>query len=122
MKLGDKMKLEIDEDVFAPSQAQNPSYHEQRRHGRHRVMLSAKLHTAQGASTAVLLDLSEGGALVACPMPLAQGTHVVLTRGRLQAHAVIARVQGRRFGLTFDEPLAPAMVTDVVTPVARWAN
>lgn len=116
------MKLKIDQDAFAPLHGENHIGGEQRRHGRHRVMLSAQIHTPLGASTAVLLDLSEGGALVACPMPLAQGTHVVLTRGALQAHGVIARVQGRRFGLTFNEPLAPAMVMDVVTPVARWAN
>lgn len=93
-----------------------------RRHGRHRVMLSARLSTRMGEATAVLLDISEGGALVACPMPLAKGSHVVLVRGSLQAHATIVRAEGRRLGLQFDEPLDEDMVEAVVTPVARWAS
>lgn len=85
-------------------------------------MLSARLSTPMGEATAVLLDISEGGALVACPMPLAKGSHVVLVRGRLQAHATIVRTEGRRLGLQFDEPLDDDLVNAVVTPTARWAS
>ncbi|WP_380874539.1 hypothetical protein ACFB49_48620 [Sphingomonas sp. DBB INV C78] len=93
-----------------------------RRHGRYRVLLSARLHSPLGASTAVLLDISEGGALVSCPAPIAQGTHVVLTRGHMQVHGRVARVEGRRLGVEFDAPIDSRLVADVVTPIARWAN
>lgn len=95
---------------------------ERRQHRRHRVMLSARLHSAAGASTAVLLDISEGGALVACPAPLPRGAHVVLVRGGMRAAATIVHVDGRRLGLLFDAPLAAAIVAEVVTPLARWMH
>lgn len=95
---------------------------ERRQHRRHRVMLSARIHSAAGASTAVLLDISEGGALVACPAPLPRGAHVVLVRGAMQAAATVVHVDGRRLGLLFDAPLDPATVADVVTPLARWVH
>lgn len=95
---------------------------ERRQHRRHRVMLSARLHSAAGASTAVLLDISESGALVACPAPLPRGAHVVLVRGDMRAPATIVHVAGRRLGLVFDVALDAARVTDAVTPLSRWAH
>ncbi|MGH6782083.1 MAG: PilZ domain-containing protein [Sphingomonadaceae bacterium] len=93
-----------------------------RRHGRHRVQLLACLHSPRGASSAVLLDISQGGALVSCPTPIDEGTQVTLTRGSLNASATVVRIEGRRLGLSFDDPLDPELVANVVTPLALWAN
>jgi len=100
--------------------APQDTYVERRRHRRHRVMLSARIHWAGGTSVAVLLDISEGGALIACPAPLPRGANIVLVRGDVRAHAVVAYHEGRRLGLVFDQPLDPAEVAKVVTPLARW--
>lgn len=68
---------------------------------------------------AVLLDISEGGALVACPLAVPRGTQVVLTRGDLRAPAIVSHVDGRRLGLVFDRPLSTDLVNAVVTPATR---
>lgn len=95
---------------------------QQRRFGRHRVMLAAKLHSPHGVSTAVLLDLSQGGAMIALPLPLPQGSHVVLMRGQLEAHAVIAWAEGRRVGLMFDSELSEQQVDEIVSPERQSAH
>jgi len=94
-----------------------------RRHGRHRVMLSAKLYTTHGTATVVLLDLSQGGAMLALPLPLPKGAHVVLVRGDLEAHGTVVWSQGRRCGLQFDEPIAESVIDrTIATAAARSAH
>ncbi|SNS63822.1 PilZ domain-containing protein [Sphingomonas laterariae] len=93
-----------------------------RRHGRHRVQLLACLHSPRGTLSAVLLDISQGGALVSCPTPIEEGTHVTLTRGSLNAEATVVRTEGRRLGLSFADPIDAELVANVVTPLALWAN
>ena len=89
--------------------------HEHRRHGRHRVMLAAKLCSVHGESAAVLLDLSQGGALLnASPAPPA-GCRVLLVRLNFEASATVMWSEGNRFGLEFDEPLEDALVEQLVS-------
>jgi hypothetical protein len=89
--------------------------HQYRRHGRHRVMLAAKLYSVHGESAAVLLDLSRGGALLnACPAP-PSGCKVLLARLNLEAAATVVWSEGNRFGLEFDEPLDEALVEHLVS-------
>ena len=95
---------------------------ERRRSRRHRVMLSARLLSPVGLASVVLLDLSNEGAMVSAPLPLPQGSHVVLTRGRLEAHAVIAWTQGRRLGLEFDEAIPDAVIEDTISALPRVAH
>ncbi|AGH50749.1 PilZ domain-containing protein [Edaphosphingomonas haloaromaticamans] len=93
-----------------------------RRHGRYRVLLSAHLDTPFGASSGVLLDISEGGALVSCPTPIETGTSIVITRGSLRTRGTVVRAEGRRLGVAFDAPIPADLVAAVVTPLARWSD
>jgi len=95
---------------------------EMRRFGRHRVMLSARLYTPDGAVSAVLLDLSQGGAMLALPLPLPKGSHIVLVRGSLEAHGAVVWTQGRRCGIAFDEPVDETIVDQTISGVARSAH
>ncbi len=88
---------------------------EYRRYGRHRVMLAAKLYSVHGETPAVLLDLSEGGALLnASPAP-PSGCKVLLARLDLEASATVMWKEGNRFGLKFDEPLDERLVGHLVS-------
>jgi len=78
-------------------------------------MLAAKLYSVHGETAAVLLDLSEGGALLnASPAP-PSGCKVLLVRLNLEASATVMWNEGNRFGLQFDEPLDPALVEHLVS-------
>lgn len=99
-----------------------PDVPERRRERRHRVMLSARLLSPAGLANVVLLDLSNDGAMVSAPLPLPCGSHVVLTRGRLEAHAVVAWAEGRRLGLEFDEPIPEVMIAEAVSATPRMAH
>jgi hypothetical protein len=76
-----------------------------RRHGRHRVMLAARIYSVHGESSAVLLDLSEGGAMLSCNPPLPTGCKLLVVRTGLEAPGMVAWTEGHRFGVRFDEPL-----------------
>lgn len=74
---------------------------------RHRVLMAARLITIAGEHEVRLRDLSGTGALAEGDVPPA-GTDVVLRRGRTEVFATIIWSDGRRGGLAFDAPLAPA--------------
>lgn len=101
---------------------ETPLAPERRRARRHRVMLSARLLSPAGPLGVVLLDLSNEGAMISAPLPLPQGSHVVLTRGRLEAHAVVAWAEGRRLGLEFDEPIPDAVIDGTLSAAPRMAH
>jgi hypothetical protein len=106
----------------ATTEAEYTAPDARRRFGRHRVMLSAKLCSPHGLSTAVLLDLSEGGAMVSAPLPVPKGSHVVLSRGVLDVHGVVLWVDGRRLGIQFDEPVDERIIAETVNAVPRSAH
>lgn len=76
-----------------------------RRHGRHRVMLSARLYSVHGESSAVLLDLSRSGAMLSATPPLPRGCKLLLVRQGLEADATVIWTEGNRFGIAFDQML-----------------
>lgn len=85
-----------------------------RRHGRHRVLLSARVYSVHGESPAVLLDVSEGGAMLSSnPAPPA-GCKLLVVRTGLEAPGMVAWTEGHRFGVRFDEPLHEQEV-DILT-------
>ena len=79
---------------------------EARRHGRHRVMLAARVYSVHGESHAVLLDLSQGGAMLSSNPPLPPGCKLLVARTGLEAPAVVAWCEGHRYGVRFDDPLS----------------
>lgn len=86
-----------------------------RRYGRHRVMLSAKLYSVHGETAAVLLDLSQGGAMLSASPPLPRGCKVALSRLGLDTEGRVAWTDGNRFGIEFDEPLDDSLVDHLVS-------
>lgn len=55
--------------------------------------------------TAQLHNLSEGGAMVETPVPLAKGDPVVVTCGLLKAEGIVAWQEKHRAGIVFGNPL-----------------
>lgn len=82
------------------------SAEEWRRHGRHRVLLSARVYSVHGECAAVLLDLSQGGAMLSSNPPLPVGCKLLVVRTALEAPGTVAWVDGRRYGIRFDDPLS----------------
>jgi hypothetical protein len=68
---------------------------------RARVLLAAKLQTADGEIEARLRDLSRKGALVECNVVPPAGTELVFNRGATSVPARIAWTAGNRIGLEF---------------------
>ncbi|HEX8401521.1 MAG TPA: PilZ domain-containing protein [Allosphingosinicella sp.] len=73
----------------------------QRSAKRARVLLSAKLKTADGELECRLRDLSQKGALIECRNHLAVGSEVVFTRGATIVPARVAWASAGRIGLEF---------------------
>jgi hypothetical protein len=68
---------------------------------RARVLLAAKLQTANGELDARLRDLSRKGALVECQSPPPVGTELVFNRGNTSIPARVAWTGPGRVGLEF---------------------
>jgi hypothetical protein len=86
-----------------------------RRHGRHRIMLAATLYSVHGECNGVLLDLSQGGAMVSASPPLPVGCRLLLERQNFEVPGVVRWVEGNRFGIQFEEPLAEAVIMGLVS-------
>lgn len=86
-----------------------------RRHGRHRVMLTATICSVHGEIDAVLLDLSCGGAMLnASPAPPV-GCKLLIERHNLEIAGRVRWIDGNRFGVCFDEPLREDVVAMLVS-------
>ena len=72
---------------------------------RARVLLSARLHTAQGDFEARLRDISHSGALIESPALVRPGAKVMFERGKSSIPATVAWSDGYRIGLAFDHPI-----------------
>jgi hypothetical protein len=80
--------------------------HDQREHGRRRVLLAAQLHTSSTVYKVRIRDISGGGARIEgddLPRP---GVVVCLQRAGRMAYGVMAWASGNAGGITFDEPVA----------------
>lgn len=86
-----------------------------RRHGRHRVMLSAKLYSVHGELSAVLLDLSRSGAMLSATPPPPRGCKLLLVRQGLEADATVMWTEGNRFGIAFDQMLSEEHVEQLAS-------
>jgi PilZ domain-containing protein len=76
-----------------------------RRERRFAVELDAVLRGVAAEQPVRLLDLSRGGALVACARPPAADAAVTLVRGALTIDARVAWSRRDRFGLEFARPI-----------------
>jgi hypothetical protein len=91
----------------------------QRQAKRARVLIAAKLKTANGEIDARLRDLSQKGALVECREWLEAGEEVVFTRGTTVVPARIAWASGGRVGLEF---LRSIDESEVLVQLGRTAS
>ena len=76
-----------------------------RRHGRHRIMLAATFFSVHGEANGVLLDVSEGGAMLSASPPPPVGCRLLLERQNVELPGIVRWVEGNRFGIQFEEPL-----------------
>jgi hypothetical protein len=91
----------------------------QRQAKRARVLLAAKLKTAEGEIDARLRDLSQKGALVECREWLDVGSEVIFTRGITTVPARVAWTNSGRVGLEF---LRSIDESEVLVQLGRGSN
>lgn len=97
--------------AFASEQEQADS----RRYGRHRIMLAATFFSVHGEANGVLLDVSQGGAMLSASPPPPVGCKLLLERQNLEVPGVVRWVDGNRFGIQFEEPLSDPIVMALVS-------
>jgi|GEM_PF-1865304 len=88
---------------------------ETRRHGRHRIMLAATFYSVHGEANGVLLDVSQGGAMLTASPPPPIGCRLLLERQSLEVPGIVRWVDGNRFGVQFEEPLSEPVVMALVS-------
>jgi hypothetical protein len=86
-----------------------------RRSGRHRIMLAATFFSVHGEANGVLLDVSEGGAMLSATPPPPVGCRLLLERQSLELPGIVRWVEGNRFGIQFEEPLSDDEVMALVS-------
>lgn len=97
--------------AFASEQQQADA----RRHGRHRIMLAATFFSVHGEANGVLLDVSQGGAMLSASPPPPVGCRLLLERQNLEVPGIVRWVEGNRFGVQFEEPLNESIVMALVS-------
>jgi hypothetical protein len=85
-----------------------------RRHGRYRIMLAANIYSIHGEIGGVLLDVSQGGAMLNASPPPPEGCRLLLERQNLEIPGIVRWVEGNRFGVQFDEPLSDDAILTLV--------
>jgi hypothetical protein len=86
-----------------------------RRFGRHRIMLAANVYSVHGELNCVLLDVSQGGAMLSAAPPLPVGCRLLLERHAFEVPGVVRWVEGNRFGIQFEEMLSEDVVLGLVS-------
>ena len=87
----------------------------ERRHGRFRIMLAATFYSVHGESSGVLLDVSQGGAMLSASPPPPVGCRLLLERQSLEVPGIVRWVEGNRFGVQFEEMLSEPIVMALVS-------
>jgi hypothetical protein len=63
----------------------------------------------------VLLDLSQGGAMLSASPPLPVGCRLLLERQNFEVPGIVRWVEGNRFGVQFEESLPEDVVMGLVS-------
>ena len=88
---------------------------EARRHGRHRIMLAATFYSVHGEASGVLLDVSQGGAMLSASPPPPVGCKLLLERQNFEVPGVVRWVDGNRFGVQFEYDIDEEAVMALVS-------
>jgi len=91
-----------------------------RRHGRYRIMLAATFYSVHGQSSGVLLDVSQGGAMLSASPPPPVGCRLLLERQNFEVPGVVRWVTGNRFGIQFEEALTEDVVMGLVSKGGQY--
>ncbi|ATE65069.1 PilZ domain-containing protein [Rhizorhabdus dicambivorans] len=86
-----------------------------RRYGRHRIMLAATFYSVHGEANGVLLDVSQGGAMLSASPPPPVGCRLLLERQNFDVPGVVRWVEGNRFGVQFEEMISEDEVLGLVS-------
>jgi len=89
-----------------------------RRFGRYRIMLRATLYSVHGELHGVLLDVSEGGAMLNASPPLPIGCKLLLERQNLEVPGIVRWIDGNRFGVQFEKAISEEAVLALVAKSA----
>lgn len=87
-----------------------------RRERRMKVLLSGEIRFGGAASACRVHDISRGGACLEVARPPAIGGRVEFVRGVLAARGTVAWVRGKRFGVSFAEPIR---ATDLLVQMSQ---
>ena len=90
-----------------------------RRHGRHRIMLAATFFSVHGQANGVLLDVSQGGAMLSASPPPPIGCRLLLERQNIELPGIVRWTEGNRFGIQFEEPLTEDEVMALVSKAGQ---
>ena len=78
-------------------------------------MLACTFFSVHGDAHGVLLDVSQGGAMLSSSPPPPVGCRLLLERQNLELPGVVRWVEGNRFGIQFEEPLREEEVMMLVS-------
>jgi hypothetical protein len=84
---------------------ERPGIRQLRSEPRMTVLLSGELRSRLGTSPCRIHDISRGGACLDADRTYAAGEKVTFVRGGLSVNGTVAWSRGRKFGITFDEPI-----------------
>ena len=85
-------------------------------------MLAATFFSVHGEANGVLLDVSQGGAMLSASPPPPVGCRLLLERQNVELPGVVRWVQGNRFGIQFEEPLTDDEVMALVSKSVQHIN
>lgn len=82
-------------------------------------MLAATFYSVHGEANGVLLDVSQGGAMLSASPPPPVGCRLLLERQNFEVPGIVRWVDGNRFGVQFEEPLSEPFVMALVSKGAQ---
>ena len=78
-------------------------------------MLAATFFSVHGEASGVLLDVSQGGAMLSASPPPPIGCRLLLERQNFEVPGIVRWVEGNRFGIQFEDMISEEEVLAFVS-------
>lgn len=78
-------------------------------------MLAATFFSVHGEASGVLLDVSQGGAMLSASPPPPIGCRLLLERQNFEVPGIVRWVEGNRFGIQFEDMISEEEVLALVS-------
>lgn len=78
-------------------------------------MLAATFFSVHGEASGVLLDVSQGGAMLSASPPPPIGCRLLLERQNFEVPGIVRWVEGNRFGIQFETMISEEEVLALVS-------